>query len=129
MEAHTLNYRGTFKDYVDLYFILKEKHSSLEEIEKLAEKKYKEDFNFRLFLEQLIYLEDIQTKEINFLKEKTDKDKMGGFLKKRLKNIATNYLLDIISRVDSSINLKIIHLVFFGRISFIFSAHSIKTIF
>ena len=28
MKAYTLNYRGTYKDYIDLYFILKNKHTS-----------------------------------------------------------------------------------------------------
>jgi len=38
MKAFTLSYRGAFKDYVDLYFILKNKHATLEEIKKMAEK-------------------------------------------------------------------------------------------
>lgn len=87
MKAHTLSYRGTFKDYVDFYFILKEKHTTLENIKKIAEKKYKEDFNFRLFLEQLLYLEDIKPEEIEFLKEKATKEEMRKFFEKEIKKI------------------------------------------
>jgi len=85
MKAYTLNYRGTFKDYVDLYFILKSKRSTLKQIKKIAEEKYRDDFNFRLFLEQTIYLEDIKTEKIEFLKEKTDKEKIKDFFQKEIK--------------------------------------------
>jgi len=86
MKAYTLNYRGTFKDYVDLYFILKNKYSTLEEIKKIAETKYKYDFNFRLFLEQLIYLQDAKPEEIKFLEEKVNKQHIEDFFKKEIKN-------------------------------------------
>ena len=42
---------------------------------KIAEKKYKDEFNFRLFLEQLDYLEDIKREKIKFLKEKAQEKK------------------------------------------------------
>lgn len=38
-KAYTIGRRGSFKDYIDLYFILKKKISSPEEIIKMAEKK------------------------------------------------------------------------------------------
>ena len=38
MKAYTLGRRGTFKDYVDLYFILKDGHATLEEIKGIAKK-------------------------------------------------------------------------------------------
>ncbi len=57
-------------DYTDLYFILKEKANSLEEIITFSEKKYGSEFDPRLFLEQLIYLKDVEEIEIEFLKER-----------------------------------------------------------
>lgn len=84
MKAHALNYRGTFKDYIDLYFILKAKQTTLKEIRVIAEKKYKNDFNFRLFLEQLIYLKDIQPEKIEFLKEKASQQIIENFFQKEI---------------------------------------------
>lgn len=84
-KAFTLSYRGTMKDYVDLYFILKEKYITLKEIKKGAEKKYKDEFNFRLFLEQVVYLEDIQEEEIEFLRDKVAKEEIKTFFEKEIK--------------------------------------------
>ena len=69
-KSYTIGRRGSFKDYVDLFFILQEGHSSLEEILDLAEKKYGEEFNGRLFLEQLTYTQDVEDAEIILLKNK-----------------------------------------------------------
>ncbi len=90
MKAYTLSFRGTFKDYVDLYFILKEGFATLKEIEDLADKKYGGDFNFRLFLEQLVYLSDIteeQQKNVEFLREKIDKKGLCKFFQEEVKKV------------------------------------------
>lgn len=87
MKAFTLNYRGTLKDYLDLYFILKGRQTTLKKIKEIAEKKYKEDFNFRLFLEQLIYLEDIKEEKIEFLRKKVTKEEIEEFFKKEVKKL------------------------------------------
>lgn len=87
MKAYVLNQRGTFKDYVDLYFIVKDKYVTLESIKKIAEKKYKGEFNFRLFLEQLIYLDDIKDEEIEFLKQKVNKIEIQEFFEKEINKI------------------------------------------
>ncbi|PJB09293.1 hypothetical protein CO121_00775 [bacterium (Candidatus Gribaldobacteria) CG_4_9_14_3_um_filter_36_15] len=87
MKAYALGQRATFKDYVDLYFVLKEKVANLKEIISLCEKKYREEFDARLFLEQLVYSEDIEEIEIQFLKEKVDRLKIENFFKKEIKKI------------------------------------------
>lgn len=92
MKAYTLNYRGTLKDYVDLYFILKGKYTTLKEIKEIAEKKYKDDFNFKLFLEQLIYLKDIKKEKIEFLRKKVTKKEIQKFFEKEVKLLAKKYL-------------------------------------
>lgn len=86
-KAYAIGRRATYKDYVDLYFILAEKHSTLKEIKSIAEKKYKDDFNFKLFLEQLIYLEDIDDQNIQFIKKPVGKEKISGFLREEVKKI------------------------------------------
>lgn len=85
MKAYALNYRGTYKDYVDLYFILKNKYTSLKQIKEIAEKKYKDEFNFRLFLEQIIYLKDVKIEKIEFLEQKVDREKIEEFFKKEIR--------------------------------------------
>lgn len=82
MKAYTIGRRGSFKDYVDLYFLLKEEHITLEEMIDDAKKKYGEVFNSRLFLEQIIYTEDLEEGGIRFLKEKVSKDDMRSFFEK-----------------------------------------------
>ena len=59
MKAQTLGRRPVLKDYIDLYFILREKYIDLNGTIDIAEKKYKDEFNGRLFLEQLIYFLDL----------------------------------------------------------------------
>jgi hypothetical protein len=87
MKAHTLDRRPALKDYVDLYFILKEKHLDLKKIINLADKKYREEFNARLFLEQLIYLEDVRDAKINFLERAVSKKELQEFFEKEIKKI------------------------------------------
>jgi len=87
MKAYTLNYRGTLKDYIDLYFILKGKYATLEDIKKIAEKKYRNEFNFRLFLEQLIYSKDIKEEKIEFLKKRITKMQIQKFFEKEIKKL------------------------------------------
>lgn len=86
-KAYTIGRRGSFKDYIDLFFIIAEEHASLEEIMELAEKKYGRDFNNRLFLEQLIYLKDIEDENIIFLKEKKTKKELEYFFTGEIKKI------------------------------------------
>lgn len=85
MKTYAPGRRATMKDYVDLYFILKA--YSLEELISLCERKYGDGFNKRLFLEQLIYLEDIEEVEIRFLKEKVKKNELMGFFEKKTEEI------------------------------------------
>ncbi|MDP2910639.1 MAG: nucleotidyl transferase AbiEii/AbiGii toxin family protein [bacterium] len=89
MKAQTLGRRPALKDYIDLYFILKEKYVNLKEIIDIADKKYKDEFNTRLFLEQLIYLQDVRDTKIEFLKKnkKVDKSKIERFFEEEIKKI------------------------------------------
>lgn len=68
-KAYVLGRRAQWKDYIDVYFLLKEKHVSLEEVIDVASKKYRDEFNGRLFLEQLLYLEDVEELPLVFLKQ------------------------------------------------------------
>lgn len=86
-KAYTIGRRGSLKDYVDLYFILSGEHADLNKIIGLAEKKYGSEFNSRLFLEQLIYLEDVEEVDILFLKEKVGKGELERFFREEVGKI------------------------------------------
>ena len=63
-KAYSVGRRGEYKDYIDLYFLLNGKYTSLDKIIDLANRKYGAEFNDRLFLEQLLYLDDVEEMEI-----------------------------------------------------------------
>lgn len=69
-KAYTIGRRGEFKDYIDVYSGLRGGHVTIEEILALASKKYGEAFNDRLFLEQLVYLDDVEETEITMSSDK-----------------------------------------------------------
>ncbi len=62
LKAYALGRRAKFKDYVDLYFIIKNFYS-LDEIIKATRKIFKENFNEKIFRTQLAYFEDIDYSE------------------------------------------------------------------
>lgn len=86
-KAYVIGRRGSFRDYTDLYFIISEGYSSLNEIIELAEQKYRNEFNSRLLLEQLIYLKDIEDTAIIFLKEPVSRDNIEKFFTEEIKKI------------------------------------------
>lgn len=86
-KAYTIGRRGSFRDYIDLYFIILEKYASLDKIIELAEEKYGNEFNSRLFLEQLVYLKDIEDTEIVFLKDAVNKGNLEIFFAGEIKKI------------------------------------------
>lgn len=62
MKAHALGGRAKWKDYVDLYFILKNFHN-LREITSKASELFQGEFNEKLFRMQLTYFKDISYAE------------------------------------------------------------------
>lgn len=66
-KAYTIGRRGTLKDYVDLYVGMSEGVGMLTELIELAGEKYGNAFNDRLFLEQLLYLDDVEEVPLTML--------------------------------------------------------------
>lgn len=62
-KAYSLGRRSHYRDYVDLYFIIKS-GISIDRIIKNTQEIYKETFNPKLFLAQLTYFDDIKREEI-----------------------------------------------------------------
>jgi len=84
-KAYTIGRRGTYKDYVDLYFVLAERHAELAEIIALAERKFDWAFNSRLFAEQLLFLDDIQDYQVDFLKAPVVPEDITAFFKEKIR--------------------------------------------
>ena len=63
-KAYTVGRRGEYRDYFDLYFILKDKYINLNEIITGAKGVYGNVFDKKIFLEQLVYFGDMQNFDI-----------------------------------------------------------------
>lgn len=82
MKAYALGRRAKWKDYCDLYFILKD-HFCLEDVSKRSKEIFGNLFNEKLFREQLCYFEDIDCSEkIDFLWPEVSYDHIKELLTK-----------------------------------------------
>ena len=82
MKFYTLWRRSKWKDYVDIYCILK-KFSNFLEISKLASKIFDWAYNEKLLREQLVYFKDLDyTEEVEFILKWPSKPEIQDFLKK-----------------------------------------------
>lgn len=70
-KAYTVGRRGAYRDYFDLYTILKDEHINLAEVIRVSEEVYQGLFNSKLFLEQLVYFEDLPDFDIEPTGQKT----------------------------------------------------------
>ena len=84
-KAYTVGKRPKWRDYVDLYFLLKDKHITLENIIGFSSKKFGSDFSERLFLQQFVYWDDVIDHHIEFLGEKVPPDDIKSFLFEEIK--------------------------------------------
>ena len=80
MKAYALGGRAKWKDYVDLYFLLKD-YFSLQEISAHAKKIFERFFNEKLFREQLTYFEDMDYREqVEFVGTDISDEEIRAFL-------------------------------------------------
>lgn len=63
-KAYTIGRRGEYRDYFDLYIILKNDYIDLSQLIVSAKKIYGSVFDEKIFLTQLIYLEDLRNFDI-----------------------------------------------------------------
>jgi hypothetical protein len=86
MKTYALSGRAKWKDYVDLYFLLRD-HFSLLQISGKAKELFSSFYNEKLFREQLCYFKDIDYSEkVDFVDQSVSDDKIKHFLT----NVATN---------------------------------------
>ncbi len=84
-KAHTIGRRAIWRDYVDVFVLLKEQFITLNEIIKNAQKKFKNEFSEILFLQQLTYFADIIIDPIEFIQKNYQTDEIKQFLESSVK--------------------------------------------
>lgn len=89
MKAFALGKRLSYKDYVDWFFLLKERHINIHSAIMLAQKKYGYEFNDRLFLGQLVSVDDVSVQKIEFLRSPTNPQTIKKFLHQAVKDFAS----------------------------------------
>lgn len=87
MKAFSIGKRLSYKDYVDWYFMLKEKRVALSEVIAYAQKKFGGDFNDRLFLGQLASLGEVPEQTIDFLRTTVEKKDIEDFLRREVQSM------------------------------------------
>ncbi|MBU4369577.1 nucleotidyl transferase AbiEii/AbiGii toxin family protein [Patescibacteria group bacterium] len=93
-KAYALNRRGSWRDYLDLYNILKSEKNTLKQIIDNAEKIFQEMFSKKLFLSQLTYFDDVDKsdiKKVNFFKNPVDLGNMKNFFESEIKKQALKF--------------------------------------
>jgi len=80
MKTYALGGRAKWKDYVDLYFVLKD-HYDLKELSARATEIFSGYFNEKLFREQLCFFDDIDYSEkIEYIGDEIDEEEIRSFL-------------------------------------------------
>lgn len=87
-KAYTIGRRALWRDYVDLFFILKWEYTDIFELIKLGERKFGVEFNAKLFLEQLVYFKDLERQKISFIKEGPSVREIQDYLRRQVENFS-----------------------------------------
>lgn len=77
-KAYTIGRRGAWRDYVDLFFLLRD-HLSLQTIIRDSERRFGGQFDAKLFLQQLTYFDDIIDRTVEFTGTKIASQTIEGF--------------------------------------------------
>lgn len=91
-KAYTIGRRATWRDYVDLFFLLKKELTSLEKVIADANKRFSGEFNEKLFLEQLVYFKDLEVVFTEFMQEKYTEKQIKKYLIRTVKDYTTSVL-------------------------------------
>lgn len=80
MKAYSMGRRSKWKDYVDIYFILKD-HFSIKQISERADELYGELFSEKLFRAHICYFDDIDYSEsVEYLVPSAPDEEIKNFL-------------------------------------------------
>jgi hypothetical protein len=85
-KAYLLGRRPAYRDYIDIYFLLK--HGlSLKQITKETQRRFEGGFSEKLFLEQLTYFDDLANFEIKFIgEEQPTPSELKNFLEEEVRS-------------------------------------------
>jgi len=86
MKAFAIGKRLAYRDYVDWYYLLHDHHVTLPEVISLAKQKFDGDFNDRLFLGQLISLEDVPTEPVALLGPPLERSEIEAYLSQTVRD-------------------------------------------
>jgi len=82
-KAYAIGRRPEYRDYVDLFIILKDGFK-IEQTIMDAREKFGGEFSEKLFLSQLVYFEDIKDFSVDFIKENYTIEEIKDFFKKEV---------------------------------------------
>ena len=97
-KAITIGKRAVWRDYVDVFYLLKNGYVDLEKIIKMAGKKFGGEFVSTQFLEQLRYFDDLKIVPIKFIEKKYTGDEIKSYLQQSVED----YLKKTLSAAPSS---------------------------
>jgi len=92
-KAITIGRRAVWRDYVDVFYLLKNKHVDLESIVKMAGEKFGGEFVSTQFLEQLRYFDDVKTVPIEYIEKKYADDEIKSYLQQAVEDYLKKILL------------------------------------
>lgn len=90
-KAQTIGRRAVWRDYVDLFFLLKEKKLTLDKIIYFAKKKFSGEFVEVQFLEQLSFFDDLKETPIDFISNPYTSGEIKSFLVTEVKFYTKKY--------------------------------------
>ena len=85
-KAHTLGRRAVWRDYVDLFVLMKDQGLSMQSIVTSAKKKFQGDFVETQFLEQLSYFEDVAIVPVEFVNASYTPEEIKLFLEGQVRS-------------------------------------------
>lgn len=89
-KAYTIGRRGEYRDYFDLYTILKNNYIGFDTLISKTKKVFGSVFDEKIFLEQLVYFDDLRSFEIASVSSK--KAPLENEIKQFFKQLVSSYI-------------------------------------
>ena len=85
-KAFTIGKRAVWRDYVDLFLLLKKEIVTLNQTIQLAKQKFSGEFNEALFLEQLSYFKDVTIVPMDFIGSSPSPSEIQSYLETQVES-------------------------------------------
>ncbi|PIQ71830.1 hypothetical protein COW57_04675 [Candidatus Roizmanbacteria bacterium CG17_big_fil_post_rev_8_21_14_2_50_39_7] len=92
-KAQTIGRRAVWRDYIDMFYLLKNGYVDLDKIIQMANKKFRGEFVSTQFLEQLRYFDDVKTVPIEYVEKKYADDEIKSYLQQTVEDYLKKILL------------------------------------